>query len=541
MTYRAFHITAVFFHLEGTLIPSEDRDLKKALGCPDAMSLPDFILGIPDLARRRRMLSDLGRLELDAAAGWTAPGVVKPVLSLLRAKGIRLGIFSRYGKKAVSHALHQVLPMRRGDSDLIVSRDELLTIGRKYNPFRMAAKIIRCRPERLMVVSADSDVLRSAKAAGTVTVQLAKTALPAETPASPDFHIKDLRQLTGIVRMGLPLSVGKLPNELLKELLSDFVFKDPSVIINPGVGEDIAAVDIEGHEVLVLKSDPITFATDAIGQYAVLVNANDIATAGAVPRWLLTTLLFPPGSTPSLIRSVVSELKEFCQKWGITLCGGHTEITDAVSRPVISGMMAGSVRRRELIDKRNMRPGDRLLLTKGAAVEGTAIIAREFEPRLKTLGMSVREIQSCRKFLDQISVIPEARLAAACPGTSAMHDVTEGGIATAIEELSAAGGCRIKVDVGRIPILPETRTITRLLGIHPLGLIGSGSLLICCRSRYASRLEKDLQRSGIPVARIGEVMREGAGIEAVKGGRPARWLSFEVDEITRLFGGNSTA
>ena len=151
------------------------------------------------------------------------------------------------------------------------------------------------------------------------------------------------------------------------------------------------------------------------------------------------------------------------------------------TRPVVCGMMAGSVRKRDLIDKRRMRPGDRVLLTKGAAVEGTAIIARELGSRLRKLGMSAEKIESCRAYLDRISIIPEARQAARCPGTSAMHDVTEGGIATALEELSAAGGCRLRVDLDRIPVFPETRTICRLLGVHPLGLIGSGSLLICCR------------------------------------------------------------
>ena len=259
-----------------------------------------------------------------------------------------------------------------------------------------------------------------------------------------------------------------------------------------------------------------------------------------LPRWLLTTLLFPVGSTPSGIWSVVRELKEFCRKWGITLCGGHTEITDAVTRPVVCGMMAGSVRQRDLIDKRRMRPGDRLLLTKGAAVEGTAIIARELGSRLRKLGMSAEEIQSCRAYLDRISIIPEARQAARCPGTSAMHDVTEGGIATALEELSTAGGCRLRVDLDRIPVFPETRRLCRLLHVHPLGLIGSGSLLICCRPKHAHRLEGDLRRQGDS----GHVHRRGCGKRCRRPGvqrrAPRAVASFEVDEIARLFARGKT-
>jgi hydrogenase maturation factor len=318
-------------------------------------------------------------------------------------------------------------------------------------------------------------------------------------------------------------------------LLKDFSFEDPALLIHPGIGEDTAALDVSSEEVLILKSDPITFATDAIGQYAVLVNANDIATAGADPRWLLTTLLFPIGVTPSFIWNIVWELIKFCRQWGITLCGGHTEITDAVTRPVISGMMAGTVRKRDLIDKKRMQPGDRLLLTKGAAVEGTAIIARELRSRLRKCGMSAEQIASCQAFLERISIIPEARLAAQCPGTSAMHDVTEGGIATAIEELSAAGGCRLRVDLDRIPVFPETRRLCRILGLHPLGLIGSGSLLICCRPTQSERLEKQLRSSGIQVACIGDVTEEGFGVRGFKKGRPVSWPRFEVDEIARLF------
>lgn len=345
----------------------------------------------------------------------------------------------------------------------------------------------------------------------------------------------DARRLMHRIRMELPLAAGKLPNAWLAEFLHEFRFEDPSLLINPGVGEDIAAVDVRGEEVLILKSDPITFATDAIGQYAVLVNANDIATAGADPRWLLATLLFPPGTTPADIRGVLADLSSFCRRWGVTLCGGHTEITDAVSRPVVCGMMAGRVRRRKLVDKRLMRPGDVLFMTKAAGIEGTAILAREFAARLKRLGISAALLARARSFLRHIPILPEARAAAACPGVSAMHDVTEGGVATAVAELAAAGGCTLEVDLAHIPVRPETRRLCRLLGLDPLGLIGSGSLLIACRPRHAPRLERTIREAGIEITRIGEVGRKGGGVRGMRRGRPVPWPRFEVDEIARLF------
>jgi len=534
-TIGAFHISTVWFHLEGTLACSDARPLKAALDCPGDTPLFDFILGLSGTSRRRRALAELDRLEQAAATGWPLHSAAKPLLAWMRSKGLDIGIFSHHGRKAVDLFLKRVGPAPGGHVRLRILREELLSMGRRHNPFRMAAKAMQLLTEQTLVVSAERGLLDLAAAAGAVTVLVSRRLPQTEPASSAYFQIADIRELKNILRLGIPLPAGKLPNDLLRKFLDEFTFEDPSLLINPGIGEDIAAVDVAEAEVLVLKSDPITFATDAIGQYAVLVNANDIATAGAVPRWFLTTLLFPAGSTPSSIWRVVRELKEFARRWGITLCGGHTEITDAVRRPVVSGMMAGTVRRRDLIDKRRMRTGDRILLTKAVAVEGTAIIAREFSRRLKTLGMIDSEIQSCRDFLDWISILPEAGIAAAVDGTSAMHDVTEGGVATALEELSAAGGFDLRVDVDRIPIFPETRKISRLLRVNPLGLIGSGSLLICCRTKSAAQLEERLRRGGIRVTPIGEVGEPGSRVQAFKDARPARWPLFEVDEIARLF------
>jgi hydrogenase maturation factor len=229
------------------------------------------------------------------------------------------------------------------------------------------------------------------------------------------------------------------------------------------------------------------------------------------------------------------ELQSVCRQWGITLCGGHTEITDAVVRPVVTGMLAGTVKKSDLIDKRSIKPGDAVLLTKAVSVEGTAIIAREFEDRLKSLGMLESEIENCKRFLSQISILKEAQIASKIKGVSAMHDVTEGGLATALKELNIAGRHKIKVNLDLIPVFPQTRQICQLLGIDPLGLIGSGSLLICCKEKYLDSLVGKIHRAKIAVVCIGEVLEAGEGIEAWRGDKKDTWPCFEVDEITRLF------
>jgi hydrogenase maturation factor len=453
----------------------------------------------------------------------------------LISKDLRLGIISRSDINTVRQDLNNCGFVNQDEMDVIISRPDIMKQKADADLVHGAAQKMNVAADNILFISPYTSEIRAVQRIGAITAWM-RSAQGADPKVSAgDFAIENIAEIKDIVRMGVPLPPGKLPNRLLHDFLNQFVFDDPSVLINPGVGEDIAAVDIESHEVLVLKADPITFATDSIGQYAVLVNANDIATSGAIPRWLLTTLFFPGGTTPSQIQHVFEELKSFCRQWGITLCGGHTEITDAVNRPIVAGMMTGTVARRDLIDKRRLGKGDRVLLTKGVAVEGTAIIAREFGVRLKKLGMTAGEINRCRKFLDNISIITEAKIAAATAGTSAMHDITEGGLATALEELSAAGGHSIRVDTDNIPVFAETRKICALLDINPLGLIGSGSLLICCRSEDCKKLMRDIGAAGVEVNLIGEVMGRGKGIKAYKGEKQVPWPAFEVDEITKLF------
>jgi len=463
------------------------------------------------------------------------PDDAEELIQYLRSKNLKLGLLSDKGLASIHRALKNNKTIRLSDFDLIIGRDEMLEHNAGTNAVFLAAEKMKLAPNRILLVCEDKTNIREAKASGAVTVFFSKHIDVQQRRAGCDYTISNLTELKKIVRVGTPLPTGKLPNDLLREFLDDFRFDDPSILINPGVGEDIAAVDVEADQVLVLKSDPITFASDAIGQYAVLINANDIATSGAIPKWLLTTLLFPYGITASEIRQVVNELKEFCQQWDITLCGGHTEITDAVSRPVVAGMMAGTITKSNLIDKRNMDIGNKVLLTKKVAVEGTAIIAREFGERLKNLGISDAEIDKCRAFLSHISIIAEAKIAAQFLETTAMHDITEGGLATALEELSIAGGHRIRIDLETIPVFHETRQICRLFDIDPLGLIGSGSLLICCQKKGYRSLMAAIRDAGIEVACVGEVMQKGKGIDARKHGKQVDWPCFEVDEITKLF------
>lgn len=353
------------------------------------------------------------------------------------------------------------------------------------------------------------------------------------------FNLGTIDSLAFLQKLLTPLNSGKIPNELLGGVLSEIQNDDPALLINPGIGEDTAAIDVADTEILVLKADPITLASNAVSRYAVLVNANDIATAGGKPRWFMTTLLFPRHTTGLAVRHIILELSQYCRKWDIVLAGGHTEITDAVTRPVISGMMSGTVTRDKLLHKKNIAAGDVMLLTKAVAVEGTALIAKEMAAQLLQGGMTPAEIDTCAKFLDMIGILPEAEIAMGHPGVVAMHDVTEGGLATAALEMAIAAGLGLSVDMDAVPVYPETQKLCGILGLDPLGLISSGCLLIACKPASAEGLIAKLTAAGIKATAIAVFTKTHPGEAApLKDGQS--WPAFAVDEIARLTQNDAT-
>jgi HAD superfamily hydrolase (TIGR01509 family) len=538
MIYKPFRIKAVLFDFDGTLTKPGALDfplLKETIGCPDDIPVLEFIEDLPTPLEREEIFSVLERFEINAASNSEPNHGAEELIRYLRSKGLGIGIITRNSLLSIERTLQNFKNIDISDFDIIISRDTPVKIKPSGDGILMAAQTLNVDVKQVLMVGDYVFDIQAGQSAGCITAFLDYGDVSGISKIESDFTISSLEEIKKIVRLGLPLTTGKLPNDILEEFLDQFNFHDPSVLIGAGVGEDAAAINVDQEEVLVLKSDPITFATDSIGRYAVLINANDIATSGATSRWLLTTLLFPSGVTASEIRQVMHELESVCRQWDITLCGGHTEITDAVTRPVITGMLAGTVAKSDLIDKRNMRPGDSVLLTKAIAVEGTSIIAREFGNKLRGFGMSETELEECRQFLSSISILEEAKIAGRSGQVSAMHDITEGGLSTALKELSIAGGHRIRVDMEKIPVYPQTEKICRLLGINPIGLIGSGSLLICCRKDYSETLMTHIKDAGIDVTCIGKVLETGRGIEAVSKAGQVEWPSFEVDEIVRLF------
>ena len=535
---KPYRISAILFDFDGTLTKPDALDfsvIKKILGCPEEIPALEFIENISDSQKRAAAFTELNRFESRAAAKSEPNPGAENLIRTIHSKNLPMGIITRNSMDSVREALKNFTGISLDDFDVVITRDDPVRPKPSPEGILLAARKLNVEPRNILMVGDFVFDIDAGRSAGTLTALLDVNPRVDKSRLKCDIIVSCLSDIESVLQMGSPLPQGKLPNEMLEQILNGFTFEDPALLITAGVGEDIAAVDIDREEVLVLKSDPITFATDAIGHYAVIVNANDITTCGADPRWFLTTLLFPCGSSGSEIQHIMHGLNHIASKYRITLCGGHTEITDAVTRPVVVGSLAGTVRKDHLIDKRSMQTGDRLLITKSVAVEGTAIIAREMEHRLLSMGFSDADVCACKQFLDHISIMEEARIARDIGGVTAMHDVTEGGLASAVTELSIAGKHRIRIDMNCIPIFPHTQRICDAFNISPLGLIGSGSLLICCSPDNKNDILTGIRKAGIDVACIGEVLESGEGVVAMAGLKQAAWPKFKVDELARLF------
>ena len=332
-----------------------------------------------------------------------------------------------------------------------------------------------------------------------------------------------------------PIPAGKLPIDLLTQLLDKVEICDPRVALGPKVGEDAALIDI-GDKFLVAKTDPITFATDLIGWYLVQVNANDIAAMGGKPLWLMSTLLLPENFNPQEIKDIFDQIIQACSQLGITLIGGHTEITYGLERPIAIGAMLGEVEKPMAVFTAGARPGDSIVLTKSIAIEGTALLAREMQESLEGKNVRKCSIEKAKSLLFSpgISIIKESSIACKSVNVHSMHDPTEGGLASGLLEIAHAAKVGLMIHSDSIPILPECEEFCEKLGIDPMGLIASGSLIITVDPADTERLINALVEEGIPAQEIGKITNIEEGLKLHTSNGINDFPKFDRDELAKL-------
>lgn len=274
------------------------------------------------------------------------------------------------------------------------------------------------------------------------------------------------------------------------------------VLIRGGVGEDCAAIELGEDEVMVLSTDPITGAAKDIGTLAVHITANDIVSSGAEVVGILTSIILPERTREIVLRKTMQEIEEVCNELGIEVIGGHTEVSNIVNQPLITITGIGKVKKSELLSTKGLEPGDELVMTKWAGLEGTAILANE---RFEELTGKYTEdfISSARDYMQYISVVPEARIAAKF-GVCAMHDITECGVYGAVWEMASASNLGAEIHLQKIPIRQETVEICEYFDLNPYQMMSSGCLLI--GTKKGNALVEELQKAKIPAAVIGKVV-----------------------------------
>lgn len=323
------------------------------------------------------------------------------------------------------------------------------------------------------------------------------------------------------------MKIGKVPENVLKRsILKQIKTQRPEVLVGAGVGEDCAAIALEPDEVMVLSTDPITGTTLDIGRWAVMISANDIASSGAEVIGMLVCAMLPPDITEPEIKQMMEQIELSCRELDIQVVGGHTEVTDAVTRPVVTITGIGKVKKDRLLATNGARPGQDVVITKWIGLEGTSILAKEREEELAKK-FPRHLIDEAKAYEQMLSVIPEAAIAVKS-NVSAMHDITEGGVFGAFWELAESAGVGLTIDLKKIPIKQVTVEICNYFDINPYELMSSGSMLIAADNGYD--LVRELEKAHIHGAVVGKVTDSNDRI--VTNGEEIRFLEPpKTDEL----------
>lgn len=299
------------------------------------------------------------------------------------------------------------------------------------------------------------------------------------------------------------MKIGKVPESVLKRsVLRQIHTKRKEILLGAGVGEDCAAVKLAEDEIFVVSTDPVTGATTDIGNLAIHITINDLASAGAEPVGVMLTILLPEGAAEDDLKKIMGQMEVVCREANVQIMGGHTEVTKAVNQPLVNVCGIGKAKEGKLVSTAGAKPGDDILVSKWIGLEGTSIIAKEKEEEL-SCRFPLSLIKTAQGFDQYLSVLPES-VKAVKLGVNAMHDVTEGGIFGALWELAESSGVGLEIDLKKIPVKQETIEVCEFFGINPYELVSSGCMLMT--SSDGNMLVRELEKDGIHAVVIGKAV-----------------------------------
>ncbi|MHA1485164.1 MAG: AIR synthase family protein [Candidatus Thorarchaeota archaeon] len=328
---------------------------------------------------------------------------------------------------------------------------------------------------------------------------------------------------------------GKIPPDILERLVFTHLGRnDPDLILGPGIGQDASLIRI-GNRVIVASTDPITGSIEDIGWLAVHVNANDVATFGVAPKWFLTSIMLPVGSTAAEVGRIMSQIDSAAKTLGITVAGGHTEITEGIEKPIVAGFMLGETSEGDYVTSSGAQPGNAIVMTKTVGIEGTAILAAEGREVLSK-ELDVTLLDEALALRSQISVVSEGLSAFKTGHLTAMHDPTEGGLAGGLHELCDASGVGFEVELNRIPIHHTTKLLCNAIGVNVLELISSGCMLMTCDSNHVDDVIAAIESKNVQATILGCIIQdeekrliysEGAAVQLARPSTDALWSALK--------------
>lgn len=325
---------------------------------------------------------------------------------------------------------------------------------------------------------------------------------------------------------------GKLDSDLLEKIVFQHItYKRPEVLVRPGIGEDCAVMDFGEYE-CVMSTDPITGAIEEIGRLAVHISCNDIASNGVQPIGLLLAVMLPEGTTEEQIEKIMCQAGEAAASLEVEIIGGHTEITAAVKQPIVVSTAIGRAMKGASQKAEDMQPGDFILLTKEAGLEGTGIICCDCADKLKGV-LTPEEIAEGCELLNHVNVVKEG-VAAGKVGTAGMHDVTEGGILGAVWEMCHISHLGAELWLEAIPVSELTKKVCGHFGINWMRLISSGCMMIMVHPEQKEEVIKAIEEEGVSVACIGRVREEAYGRQLIAGGKAEEITPPVSDELYKV-------
>ena len=330
------------------------------------------------------------------------------------------------------------------------------------------------------------------------------------------------------------LKTGKLDSDLLEKIVfNNIKFRRPEVLTRPGIGEDCAVVDFGSYE-CIMSTDPITAAISEIGRLSIHISCNDIASNGIQPLGIMLAVMLPEGTTEEEIEEMMRQAGEASEELGVEIIGGHTEITPAVTKPVIVSTAVGRGEKWASQHTENMKPGDYIMMTKYAGLEGSGVIACDFEEQLREI-LTREEIEEAKGLLNQVSVVKEG-VAAGKVGTHGMHDVTEGGVLGAVWEMCQVAGTGAWLQVDQIPLKPVTKKICDYFDIDYLRLISSGCMIIMTPPDKKEEMEAAMEKAGVKLSCIGVIKEASEGIRMEIDGESMEIAPPASDELYKVVG-----